>query len=78
MLAFRPVPLVAHGPLLLVLVVVAAPVLVCLRLLFNLLPVLGLGLVLLGVGGKRPTRRSKDIIPINPAVNNCGQLRGNF
>ena len=54
MLAFRPVPLVAHGPLLLVLVVVAAPVLVCLRLLFNLLPVLGLGLVLLGVGGKRP------------------------
>ena len=48
MLEFRPV-----------LVVVAAPVLVCLRLLFNLLPVLGLGLVLLGVGGKRPAGRSK-------------------
>ena len=59
MLAFRPVPLVAHGPLLLVLVVVAAPVPVCSRLLFSLLPVLGLGRVLLGVGGGRPARRSK-------------------
>ena len=31
----------------------------CLRLFFHLLPVLGLGLVLVGVGGRWPARRSK-------------------
>ena len=65
MLAFLPVPLIVHVPLL-VLVRVDAPVLALATALLlvlattvALVPVLGLGLVFVGVGGRRPAGRSK-------------------